>query len=71
MVSSGSSKAQSALSAGLLTAFLTLPPMVMTETPVASEPVPAVVGTKASGSRAPSALPTPQIASSSSPLPSR
>ena len=44
---------------------------VITATGVASDPVPAVVGTSARVSRRPRARPTPQIESSASPDPSR
>ena len=50
---SASSAAQSAISAGELTAGFSPPSQVMTAIGVASDPVPAVVGTSASGSRSP------------------
>ena len=67
-VSSGSSTAISGTSAALLTPRFSVAPTVMTVTGVASDPVPAVVGTSASGSRAPVALPTPHRLSRSSPV---
>ena len=50
-VSCGSSTAQSAVSGRAFTASFTPPSQVITEIGVASEPVPAVVGTRTSGSR--------------------
>ena len=50
-VSAGSSTAQSAVSGRAFTASFTPPSQVITEIGVASEPVPAVVGTSTSGSR--------------------
>ena len=70
-VSVASSTAQSAISGAELTASFTPPSVVMTEIGVASDPVPAVVGTSASGSRLPFATPTPQISSRLSPEPKR
>src|SRR3954465_12110832 len=70
-VNVASSTAQSAINGGELTASLTPPSQVTTDIGVASEPVPAVVGTSASGNRRPCAMLTPQISSRTSPEPSR
>ncbi len=58
-VSSGSSTAQSGRSFGATTPFFSVVGVVTIEIGVTSEPVPAVVGTRISGSRSPLARPTP------------
>ena len=58
-VSSGSSTAQSGSSFGETTPFFSVVGVVTMEIGVTSEPVPAVVGARISGSRWPLAKPTP------------
>ncbi|MNJ79553.1 hypothetical protein D3C77_776140 [compost metagenome] len=52
-VRSASSKAMSGNSDGEITTFFWPSPVVITDTAVTSEPVPAVVGTRISGRRRP------------------
>ncbi|MNC74644.1 hypothetical protein D3C75_1260350 [compost metagenome] len=52
-VRSASSKAISGSRAGEMTTFFWPSPVVITDTAVTSEPVPAVVGTRISGKRRP------------------
>ena len=65
-VSSGSKIAKSGKIIGEDTPFFSSSPTVMIDTGVTSEPVPAVVGTKAKGKRGPFAFATPHAFSKSS-----